>query len=914
MANKISLTSENVNYLRFAFAHFFPEDAIYSSDKPYVSGEFNWKNRSDFIDFVYRLTGIRIKSDKDIENIKKAELAVEKLVGESENEEKPVEANVPDKEARALQELERRKRETESLETKTKAEEAVRKSINKQQEIYESRAKIIQAAPKDIQKNVLTEIGDKTLYAVPATKVPDIIFSENEQKLVDIAKNDSQLFSQKLSQLISQKNPDIPKEILEPLSQIIAVDTTQALINPAQKPVPVGVFAATAKAPELIPDLSSVAQRELVKTTSMLTVFSESNDNLYRTVLLRTLGENITNTVLGPVEQQYILSTEKSDGAFTIKLGQLQNNSFSFQEGDISDGFNSPVTESVKGIAESKLKVLALSKTKSLTTTGSLGKISGFANSQAFDSIAPFLGLQTNFEYVGTSSFGKLITTAFPGYAPLITNIAGRLGINVGIQAVAPVATEMIATEGAIVAESAVVAEGITEGAVAKAVAGKSLNITLGNAIARGASSLLSKLGMQAAAAKVGATVGTGIIPVIGTIAGLIIGAVFGKILEKVGPWIKKNADYIIGAVIGLGAFLIAGPVVGIIAGLGAFGVSAAVSAGSVSLGAVGTSIGGFFVTLGKLAIAPIFMPIFITVLVTPILVAFILFIINSGAYIVPPTATAGTSTNPYIHVQKDVSPSGPFQNSSLPLKVSYNVTVNAKKSTLTNISIKDDCQIISAAGNKKCPSNTPSASDIPGEIVTSGPYSYSYESNYSGGEYKDSLVINTVTVSANTADGGQQETAATTSIKIGNPPDTCPAGWPILGSYPITQTPNGGYSHRGYEAIDIAVPVGTHVQSTSTGVANVVRGVAAYGPNYVDVSSDCGGKQVTVRYAHLSVVFAKDGEIGFGQPIGLSGTQGTGPHLHYEFIGGIIMEPPYIPKNIKRNCSDEFNYCGYIP
>ena len=61
MAN-ISLSKENIRYIRDAFSHFFPEDAVYSADKPYVSGEFNWDNRKEFIGFVYRLTGVHIKN------------------------------------------------------------------------------------------------------------------------------------------------------------------------------------------------------------------------------------------------------------------------------------------------------------------------------------------------------------------------------------------------------------------------------------------------------------------------------------------------------------------------------------------------------------------------------------------------------------------------------------------------------------------------------------------------------------------------------------------------------------------------------------------------------------------------------------------------------------------------------------
>ena len=122
MANKISLTPENVNYLIDAVTHFFPEDTIYAADKPYISGECNQKNRKDFIDFVYRLTGILIKSERDLENIKKAQLTVQTLTSDSQGVEKLTDPSLPDEEARELQELERQKREAETKAAKEKGE------------------------------------------------------------------------------------------------------------------------------------------------------------------------------------------------------------------------------------------------------------------------------------------------------------------------------------------------------------------------------------------------------------------------------------------------------------------------------------------------------------------------------------------------------------------------------------------------------------------------------------------------------------------------------------------------------------------------------------------------------------------------------------------------------------------------
>lgn len=653
-----------------------------------------------------------------------------------------------------------------------------------------------------------------------------------------------------------------------------------------------------------------MTKQELAKTASVFTTFSEKKDNLYRTVLLRSVGKNITDSVLGQEDLQYILSSENSDGAFKINLDRLQENSFSFQNQGVFDSFNSPNENTLNTIAVSELKNLALSKTKSFGAIGISGKISGFANSRTFDSIAPFLGLQTNFEYVGTNLLGKSITTLFPEFAPLVTNIASKLGIDVGIASIAPVAVEAASAGGAILSEGVA----STGALITKAAARQSLNMTLGNALAKGASSLLTKLGMKAAGAKVGAMVGTGIIPVIGTIIGTVIGTIAGKLLEKIGPWLKKNAPYLIGAVLGIGAFAIAGPVAGIAIGLGAFGVSAAATGGTVSLGAIGSSIGGLFIALGGIVAAPILMPILITLLVMPIVVAVILFIINSGAYVVPPTSSIGLGLNPYIGIEKVVKPSGPFQNSDLPFDVSYQVTIVAKKGTLTTISIKDDCQIISANGTKGCPSKIPE--DVPDEIYTSSPYTYSYSQTYSGDEYKNSLIINTVTVRANTDDGGWQETFASATIKTGSPPEDCPNNaWPIAGNQGLKDVTQGplakGCSHYlSKGAIDIGV-LSKPVVAVHSGIVTV--GEDSCLGKFIKIASTCGSTQFSTLYGHLGSVSVKNGQrVTLGQTMGISNNTGSctdGPHLHFEFLTPEsipTVQKPYLIRNIPVGCCYE--------
>lgn len=753
MANKISLTTENTKYLIDAFTHFFPEDTIYSADKPYVSGEFNWKDRQDFIDFIYRLTGVLIKSERDLANIKKAQLALESLTSDS-TEKDSVETNMPDKEAREMQEIERQKREAAIKESQEKAQKTVEKTIERKIQIRESTPAIPKTTPipKEDQVTVLNELKNKAVYVIPAKSTPKINFTEPETKLIEIAKNDAQLFSEKLSELIVQKNPDIPQETIEPLSKIIAVDTTKGLINPVEKTTPPGVFAALAKAPNKIPGLDPAAAEELTKTVAIFTAFSENQDDLYRTVLKRSLGENITNHVLGFQNQEYLLSDTLTNQGFTIKLDQLQENSFAFQESPLYESINNPVSETAKSLIENQVQGFALDKVRSIGTSSSISTASRFANSKAFESIAPFLGIQTNFTYIGTGFFGKTLTTMFPEFAPLIYNTAEKLGINVGIKAVTPLIVQGVAETGGAVAA----------GAASKAVV-----------------KVAAKTGLKASLTAAGQALGS-FAPIVGNILAFIGTEILGKIIEKI-PWdkVKKYSAYLIGLVMGLGSLVIAGPLAGALVGLGSFGIATIAKGGS--LGQIGAGFGRFFSSIGSFLVGSIAMPVLIALLVFPVIVALILFIINSGAYIVPPTTTSMLSSNPYIAVEKVATPAGPFDNSNLPLKISYKITVTAKKGILTNIAFEDDCLVINKTGTTSCQTSLPS--EIPESISPSIPYTFTYESDYSGNAYRDSIVIDTFTVNADVEGEGAQESSGSVSVTIGQPPTGCleidPAGWP---------------------------------------------------------------------------------------------------------------------------------------
>jgi len=257
---------------------------------------------------------------------------------------------------------------------------------------------------------------------------------------------------------------------------------------------------------------------------------------------------------------------------------------------------------------------------------------------------------------------------------------------------------------------------------------------------------------------------------------GAVIGTVVGWVASKI-PW-KKVKEWS-AAIVGGAAGLIALPFVGIGAALG-IGVATTVGSvalggglGGVTLAGAASGVAGFLGAIGGAFIGSVATPVLITLLGFPVAVALILFIINSGAYVVPPgSPLAGTSIeNSYIGVEKTATPPGPFQNSDLPKTITYNITVTAKKGSLTNITVADDCKAVSKTGSVDCP--TANIPTVPDSISPSAPYSFSYTTTYDSGKYSDSMITNTVTVTA-TADGNQESASGSTAIIIGNPPTGC--------------------------------------------------------------------------------------------------------------------------------------------
>jgi len=790
MANKISLTPENINYLRYAFAHFFPEDAIYSADKPYISGEFNWKDRRDFIDFVYRLTGISIKSEKDFANIKKAELAVEELASESTGGEKPTESNMPDKVAREQQEAERLKREIGLKETQKSAQKNVEEAFRKKQEIYK-RQQEIERTKKSFeekiqkQKEIQSFLEDKKIYVkveTPQAQTPD----ENTKQFIEKAKTYPQSFRKEISNIVKVKihssefAKNMSEEEIAVLADKTANDTVFAINNPSQQietTFQTAILRSVSKETNIVKGISSDTnvQNSLKTATRELTFFNNSTQ-LSRNILASVNG-GLAAAVFGPDpdEIKVTLTTQPVEGyTHEINLHRLSDGYSNLLQSQ--SNFLDNVTSFGKDQAQSFLLGQARNFIDSqIVKLPADSLITGIYNSEIGQQALSVVGL-TKYTPFGGGIFISIIQQ-IPGASTFFEGLGSSLGINFGFTFITPAATEVastaiVATEGvSAIAGAAALETGVVTAGVGGVIAGEAIGTGVGAAAGGATGTAVGAAGGATTGAGTGAAIGLAGGPL--AIVTAAIGAAVGWIASKI-PWdkIKKNAPYIMGTVLGIGSFAIAGPVVGIVAGVGSYGLASAAAGGTINLGTVGSSIGRFFTTLGGVVLVSIGTPVLVTLLVFPVVVALILFIINSGAYVVPPTQITTLSSNPYIQVDKAASPQGPFKNTELPLQISYTITVTAKKSLLTNIAFKNDCQIFSTGPAKTCPSEVPT--NIPDSISPSIPYVFTYTENYSGNDYKDSVILDTFTVIADSEEAAQQEVSGAASISIGTPPAAC--------------------------------------------------------------------------------------------------------------------------------------------
>jgi hypothetical protein len=548
----------------------------------------------------------------------------------------------------------------------------------------------------------------------------------------------------------------------------------------------------------------------------------------------------------------------------------------------------------------------------------------GFYESEASGVNAAIYGTTNPFEKLSDEEYvAKGVdaqTDLLYRYAELRPNIADDLGIQERIQYVprpqlptpSTPSLDQIPGFRSLANKGLDKATGMITEKVAQRGAGKAAELATGKAVEK----VTGAIGTR-----VGAALGSVLGPV-GTAIGAAIGKVLGKIAVPVFKFIRRHSkDF---AAIGVG-LLGLGTLMGstLIGGIGAGLVG--LSLGGGGLTGLMAGIGGFgSLLLGLLltVLFPIILPTLIAILAIVFFVAATLFIINTSGYLTPksdPLAPPNAAISEYFDVSKSASPDGPFSNTELPLEVTYTVTIQAGDEALTNITFLNSYNIVQTPLVAQAPApSLPEDITPPTSIPANGSHTLTYVARFDE-SFDDSTVCDNFTVSA-VADGNPSSETSTVCIDIGNPPDECPAGWPVATNdgqeYYVNQGPNGNATHLGHEAIDaqfggpasLAVILAAgdryHTIATHRGTV-VVAGRTDGGSLSVGIQGTCAGTAFTSWHGHHHRLLVKVGDtVTRGTPLGIVGMTGyakSGPHDHYEFLRKVLpMGAPYLP--VPRN------------
>jgi hypothetical protein len=257
---------------------------------------------------------------------------------------------------------------------------------------------------------------------------------------------------------------------------------------------------------------------------------------------------------------------------------------------------------------------------------------------------------------------------------------------------------------------------------------------------------------------------------------------------------------------------------------------------------------------------------------------------ITGSAFLIPESEEF--SGSPHIELTK----SGQFNGDEVNGKgeIVYQISIGAKDETLIEVDVLDTI-------STRCAGNSPSITkesipSPPGSITPDHPWVFSYKITPGADSFKDCLIINKITVLAKVESLPKetQEKTITYVIKIGNPPEDCPYGWPTSGIITsLPGEPRVGHIHKG---IDIANKRGTPIYSTHGGsVSSGPKEIGGARGNYIEIVGTCDGKIFQTVYYHLSVIEIASGDISACKEIGLMGNTGNsygkngGYHLHYE-------------------------------
>jgi hypothetical protein len=610
----------------------------------------SWVNGSDLTDDLIKLTG-----SKDLNDAEKALAEWKKEISE-----KPPEPTVPQN--REELEKERVLREKQAAESKVAAKIKTEQFIKAQEKLYLN-------LPKKINIPEITPEDEGKLHEL----------------IVDKVRPNPTFYTDSLAKEIIKQNKTLEMskgevKILKANAKLVAIGHTNNLLGLESKEETIGNVAKLVWAKNPIHVAASLANPENpivgkgVARSAQITALTLEHDNLVARNLLSKVvdpkilpffypgaNELIIYEVSDKENKETVISVDKK--AFTdqgIKLEESNNQIFNLVKGNLWG----EIKNRSWGFLDKTLDYTPwYSKAKSLVPDFLKPRIPIFA---AGETVQPGLSLlwskqgiqllSTDMPTLLSSSFGKniFLTPSFGlQFGKFITTegVAGQFfGVNYGNFGVNLIhygeekglrlLINLRIVEGlprvAAAEEVGTVSGKLAATAIEKGVATGAAKVGAG-VVAKTAAGAAAKTGLSALFAKIGATISSIIpIPILSQILGAIVGWISGKIIEPIILWIKKHQEdlKIVGLIMLGGGMIMRSLPLMVFGGL--VFVPLAIRNG-LSMAGIAARTTFLFGRIGASMAITIGTPIIVTIIVFPILVAIILFIINSGAYIVPP-------------------------------------------------------------------------------------------------------------------------------------------------------------------------------------------------------------------------------------------------------------------------------------
>ncbi len=678
---------------------------------------------------------------------------------------------------------------TTGLDLETKIEQAEKR--NQQKTIIEAREK--QAVEDYIKQNeeriakaksLQEKLKDKVVYAKVVIPEEEKL-TQDEQKelevLVTKAKNDAPVagkvltpkqeliddFTLEIEKKLESVLKDLPEKEKEIIARTYAVEIVEKIANPevVDERVQTVILDNIAKPKQEV--VTKILQKDeelitLAKNGAVLIATKQNDDfSALEKITANLVGPKIASKILGKQNYQVTFSAVLVQGetTHTVQFGELnQQNIHELSQENIVlakiqqhgqqfgyDKINSVFTTYLKGKVESLPAGSVIKKAYKDPIIQSIFARYGMAEPVVWQA-------------AGQSRFVGLVMKIAPDTAGPILNMAGRIS---GSEFVTPIVSLSGGAIGAgLAAQTAATTASVTFTG----------GIMAGEAFAGGA-------GAAAAGAQTGAVLGGGTpLSIAFAAIGAAVGALFGKAISAAKVWWTKHKDDVkpvlaVLTTIGAIRFLGVGPGLGVGA-LATFGLMGTAGIATITTGAFGVL--GFIGRSIGIAIAT---PVIITLLVIPPLVAFIMLVINNSAYIVPLGSNLSSigADNPYMLVTKTAIPTK-IENptGSATVQVSYLVTIKALKENLVNVKIvSSKCNVVTKDRSIECPPE-----DIPElsttlSISPTSPYTFTFYGEYDS-KYSDSLIYDSVTVSAETSSGETITTSGSATVCIGNCPTDC--------------------------------------------------------------------------------------------------------------------------------------------